>query len=808
MASLFQDLAYAARCLRKRPGFLIAAVAIVAIGIGANITVFTIVNALLLRPLPFGDRSDRIVTLHATHRMQPEDWGWGDSELSYPDLVDFRGARALEGLAGYFPRNFTLSGGDAAERVQGGSVTPDLFATLGVEPMLGRPFLAEEAAPPGLESSVILTHGLWQRRYGADPTLIGRTIVVNDRARTVVGVMPPGFKFPERDEIYLPLRWDEAPRAARNVNGVGLLASGVTLTQAQAELDAIAGRLAAAHPDSNRGFGIKVLAFRESQIGRDERASSLALMGSVGLILLIVCANLANLLLVRSAARQRELALRAAMGASRGRIVSNLLAEGAVLSMAGTALGLLAAQWALDAIRRSFPEELPYWLRFDIDGRVAAFAAVAAVFTTVAVGLLPAFRAVRLDLMDDLKDSGRGVSLGPTAQRVQGGLAIVQVALSLALLVGANLMIRSFLSLQRADLGFDHHAVLSARAYLAGDAFDEVRSRAVFFVRAAEALRNLPGVQAAAATTSIPGDDGGGAVRLVVDGRSRDEEVPASAIGVTAGLVETFGLAFLEGRGFSDTEVTDPDARVAMINASLADRLWPGESVVDRRIGFRGTNGVNWFRIIGVVPDVHYEEPGEATDLSRLNVYVPYASSGSRTMAFLVRADAAPAALTGAMRDALHRLNANMPLYEVMPLADRRRFTTWEQEFFGDTMGVFAGIALMLACLGVYALLAYVARRRSHEIGVRLALGAEPRDVAWLFLGQAGRIGGAGLVLGLVLAAGVARALRGSLFGVEAFDPWLFAGAGSALVVVVLLAAGLPARQAARTDPMAALRSE
>lgn len=809
MRNSLQDLTYAVRGLRKRPGFLIAALTIVAVGIGANVTVFSIVNAMLFRPLPFGERSGRIVTLHATHRLQPEDWGWGDSELSYRDLLDLREARSLEALAGYLPRNFTLSGEDAAERVQGGSVTPNLFAVLGVEPMLGRAFTDDEAAPPGLETAVILTHGLWQRRYGGDPAIVGRAITVNERARIVVGVMPPNFRFPERDDIYLPFRADESPRSARSVNGVGVLAEGMTLAQVQSELDAIAARLADTYPATNRGFGVRVLPFRASQIGADERQLGATLLGAVGLVLVIACANLANLLLVRGAARQREVAVRAALGARRGRIVSGMLAESAVIALAGAVLGLLASQWVLDYLSQSFPEELPYWLRFDIDVRVALFTVALTVFSAIAVGLLPALRATRLDLAGDLKDASRSVSLGPNALRVQGVLAVAQVAICLALLVGANLMIRSFLALQRADLGFDERSIVSARAYLAGDAYDAPESRAAFFARAAEVLRGLPGATAAVATTSIPGDDGGSGVRLVVDGQaSRDEDLVASSVGVTQGLFETLGVALVEGRDFTASETTDTAADVAIVNRRLAERLWPGESAVGRRIGFRSGDDVQWLRVVGVAPDVQYEEFGEETDTSRHNVYVSSARTAFRTMAFLVRSNAAPHSLVLPMRDELRRLHAGLPLYELMPMSERRRFTTWEQQFFGQMMGAFAAIALLLACVGIYALLAYAARRRTHEIGVRLALGAAPGDVVRLFVGQAGRIGLVGLVAGLVLAAGVSRAISGILFEIDAFDPWMFAAMAVTLLIVVLASGYLPARRAARVDPVVALRME
>jgi putative ABC transport system permease protein len=792
MPSALQDFSHAVRTLRKRPGFTVAAIVTLAIGIGANVTVFSIVNAMLLRPLPFGERSDRIVTVHATHRLQAEDWGWGDSELSYADLLDLRNAGSFEGLAGYFPRNFTLTGEASAERVQGGSVTTDLFDVLGVTPILGRSFRPEEATAPGLESVAILTHGLWQRRYGGDPNIVGRGVIINDRARTVVGVMPPNFKFPERDEVYLPLRWDEAPRSARNINVVGVLKPGVTVDRAQSEVSAVAERLADTYPQTNRGFGVRVLPFRESQVGANERALSLALMMAVGFVLLIACANLANLLLVRGASRQREVAIRAAMGASRSRLMSHVLGETIVLSLTGAALGLLASQWSLDFIRNSFPEELPFWMRFDIDVRIGLFAVALALFTALAIGLLPALRAARVGPSHDLKDNSRGVSLGPWAQRLQGALAVAQVALCLALLVGANLMIRSFLALQNADLGFDHQQLLTARAYLAGDAYDDVRARAGFFARATEVLRDLPGVTAAAATTSIP----------------VEQDLPASAIGVTAGIFDALGLRMLDGRALTETEVFDPDARVTVINDGLARRLWPDDSPIDRRVGIRGQNDVVWLRVVGVAPDVHYEEIGEETDASQLNLYVPYAFGAARTMAFVVRSQASPSLLVQPVRESMRQLHAGLPLYEVMPMTERRRFTTWEQRFFGQMMGSFAAIALLLSCIGVYALLSYAARRRTQEIGVRLALGARPHDVVWLFVRQGSVIALGGLVIGIGLAIAVARALSGVLWGVEAIDLPLFAAIGGALLAVVMFASYWPARRASRTDPIAALRIE
>jgi predicted permease len=806
MASWSQDVSHALRSLRKRPGFTAAALVTIAVGIGANVTVFSLVNALLLRPLPFGDRSDRVVTLHSTHRLQPEDWE--EARVSYPDLLDIRReSHSFDDVGGMVLRNFTVTTDADAERLLGISVTPDLFPALGITPLLGRTFAADEGAAPGLETTVILTHGLWLRRFGGDPSIVGRAIVVNDRARIVIGVMPPRFKFPHRAELYVPLRWDESPRSARNISAVGILRKGVSLPQAQGDLDAIAERLASSYPEANRGYGLRVMRFRDSMIGSDSWLLSIILMAAVGFVLLVACANLANLMLVHGAARQREMALRAALGAGRRRLLWIMLSESAILAAGGAALGALAAVWALDWMGGAIPEELPYWFEIAIDVRMVLFTVAVTVLTTIAVGLLPAWRASTPRIIDTLKDGGRFASLGRSGQRLQSTLAVAQVALSLALLIGANLVIRSFLAMQSTNLGFDDTPLLTARAYLSGDAYDQPAARAAFFARAVETLSQLPGASAAAATTSIPGDDGGNTVRLATDAQaSGEDDLPASSIGITGALFDVLGVHLLAGRSFTPEELLNPEADVVIINERLAQRLFPGQSALDQRVGFRGREGVGWRRIVGVAPDVHYEEVGEQTDLARLNIYQPYAANGSRTMAFLLRASGAPALLIQPMRDALRRQNPGLPLFEVMPMKERRRFTTWEQRFFGEMMGSFAAVALLLACVGIYALLSYAARRRMQEIGVRLALGASPRDVVLLFVRQGSAIAAAGLLVGFVLALGVAQALSRAVWGVEPFDIAAMLGVGVALLLVVLLASYWPARRAGRIDPVTALR--
>ncbi|HUQ86687.1 MAG TPA: ABC transporter permease [Vicinamibacterales bacterium] len=810
MSGPFRDLIHAWRGLTQKPGFFIGALLTVAVGISANVAIFSLVNAITLRPMPFGDRTDRLATIHIAHRLNVDEPGWGDTEISYRDFLDFRGASTVEGIGGYMTRSFLLSGADAgAERIRGGSVTPDLFPLLGTEPILGRQFRIDEAASPGLESVVMLTHGLWQRRFGGDPQIIGKSIVVNDRARVVIGVMPAGFRFPEFDEMYVPFRWDESPRSARNINAVALLRPGQSIERARDEIAGIARRLEETYPETNRGYGVRVIPIRDSYVGAGDRRVAIVLMSAVAFVMLIMCANLANLMLVRGAARQRELAVRAAMGAGRGRLLWVALTETVLVALPGAAMGLLLSQWLIDAMMGAFPAgSLPYWVEVSVDHRVVLFAVGAAIFTTFVVGVLPALRTVRPDLVNDLKEGGRGMSLGPGGQRLQAGLVVAQVALCFTLLVGANLMVQSFLAMQRTSLGFDHKPIIAAAGYLAGDAYNDLRARSAFYGKVVETLRGLPGVSAAALTTATPGDDGGDGRQLVIDGRTeRDQTLGVQSIGISSGLFDTIGLQMIEGRTFTGAEMQNPEADVAVLNQELAMRLWPGESAIDRRVGFRNNDDINWLRVVGVVPNVHYEEIGEDTDQSRLNVYVPYATTGSRQMSMLVRAQGAPELLIGPLRESLRRIGPTFAVFGLTTMTEMRKATTWEQEFFGDVMAVFAAGALLLACLGIYALISYSVGRRSREIGVRLALGARPADVIRMLLQETARVGGTGLLIGLALAFGVARALVGGLYGVSV-QPWLFASMALPLSVALLLATWLPARRAARVEPTIALRDE
>ena len=509
----------AARSLSRRPGFTLAALVTLGLGIGANSTVFSIVNALLLRPLPLGEHGARIVTLHSTHKTQPEDWE--DSNLSYADLRDVRArAGGLQDVAGYIGRGFTLQAGGESERLRGGSVTPNLFALLGLRPVLGRDFREEDAADFGFEPVVLLSHQLFERRFGADPQIVGRSLVLNGRAITVIGVMPPGIRFPERDEFwvaYRPSADPEAARAQRFVAGFGLLRDGASIGRVQGELDLVARQLAEAHPDTNRGWGVRALSFRDSVVDRGLRVVAAALLGAVAAVLLIACANLACLNLARGASRQRELAVRASLGASRGPPGA---ADARRDRAAVRGWRRSSAWWPPPGSPISWCRPGPSSCR---TGSTSASTGASCCSRPASrrrrrysAGLLPAWRSSRLDLVSDLRDGVRS-GTGAGAQRLQSALVVGQVALSLALLVGASLMIRSFLKLQAAPSGFVEEALLTLRFYVAGDAYDPLEKRAGLLRDLEQRLSALPGVKAAAFTSSIPTDDGGAPVRLVIE---------------------------------------------------------------------------------------------------------------------------------------------------------------------------------------------------------------------------------------------------------------------------------------------------
>jgi predicted permease len=802
---VLDDLRLALRGLRRQPGFLIVALLTLGLAIGANVAVFTLVNATLLRPIPFGDRSDRIVSVHETHGSQAEDWE--DARLSYPDLLDLRAAGILEQAEGFVSRNFTLGDGEA-ERVTGGSVTPGLFALLDTQPAIGRAFTFEDAAPPGLESVVLITHGLWQRRFAGRLDIIGRSMQLNERALTIVGVMPQGFAFPERQELYVPLRWDAAPRSQRTIATFGLLKPGQTLEQAQSEIEALAGRLARTHPATHDGWTMRAMPIRDLAVETGDRRLLATLLASVAFVLLIGCANLAGLLLARGEARRREFAVRAALGAGRWQLVRPTLADSLVIAAFGTGVGMLAAAWALELMPLAFADGLPYWVDLRPDIRVVLFTIAIMCLTALLVGLAPGLRFSRPDVNDALKTSTASSTAAPGVQRLRSSLVVAQVALCVALLTAAAVMVRSSVALQQADGGFEPGPLLTFRAYMAGDAYNSVPARTAAFAAVISELKHSPAVQSAALTTSIPTDDGGAPVQIAREGAwTPGRELGAQQVAVSPELFETLGIT-LDGRTFTSNEGANPQADVVIVGRTLAERLWPGESAVDRRLGLVSDGRVEWRRVIGVAADVVYEEFGEETEQSRLIVYVPYARMAPRTMAVLLRTRIVPERAAAGVGRLLRERFPALPAYDLRTMSEVRTYTTWEQRVFSQLMAAFAGAALLLAWIGVYGLVSYTVARRTREIGLRMALGASRSDVLRMVASDIGVLALGGVGIGIGIGALLIRALQASAYGIAPGDWRPLAAAGVAMALAMGAAAVSPARRAVRIQPATALRHD
>ena len=806
---MLQDLRYACRALARARGFTAAAVATLALGIAANTVVYGIVNALLIRPLPFGERSSRLVTLHSTHPTQAQDWD--DSGMSYPDLLDVRErAGSLERLEGFFERDFSLASAREAERVQGASVTPGLFRLLGVTPEIGRGFTDDDGAEPGFESVVLISHRLWRRLYDADPAIAGRTITVNARALTVVGVMPDRFAFPENQDVWLPYRTSRDEfRGRRSLLAVGLLRPGRSLAGARAELASVAASLAGEHPDTNRQWGLHAMPLRDLFVNAATRRALTAMLPAVALVLLIACANVAGLLVARGVGRARELSVRIALGATRARIARLLFFESLLIAAAGAAVAIILASWTLDALLASMPEPPAYWAHIGIDGRVLAFTVIAALVAAAASGLVPALRTARAQTAS-FAPGTRTPSASRDQRRLQGTLVAAQVASTFALLVAATLLARSATMLQHADIGFDTSPLLSLRLYIAGDAYDDPVARARTVRNVVDRLRGLPGVEAAAATGAIPGDDGGGSVRLIPPEApgDADKEIGAQMVPVTGTFFDALGLSLLSGRRFDSADADRVDGNAVIVSRRLGDRFWPGGPAVGRELRVRGGAGTGVFRVVGVAPDLVYEELGEETPQSRLIVYVPYVRAGWRTMSLMVRTRTAPESSAPAARAAVRSVDPAFAPYDVMTMRERRRFTTWGERFIGRTFTTFAVAALLLACVGVYGMTAYSAAQRVHEIGVRLAIGATRVDIVRLLVGRGARLAAIGTMTGIPLAIGAAKLVEGLLFQTSPWTAGVWLAVPGALLAAVLVASFVPARRASLTDPAIALRQE
>ena len=801
------------------------AIVCLALGIGANASMFGVVNGLLLNSLPFRD-AKQLVTVSST---QPAG-GVNRSGTSYLDLVDYQvQSRAFEALVGVESRSLTFSDTDEPERVVGAAVGWRLFSMLGITPALGRDFAASDDSA-GAANAALLSDELWRRRYNADSNIVGRAVTINALPYTVIGVLPPKVKFPFLQVAWIPLApLNQAePRQARDLEVFGRIASGRPVEDARQELEGIASRLSGVYPE-NAGWSVRIDPLADYFIPGDVRLVTLTAMGAVTLVLLIACANVANLLLARATARAREMSVRAAIGAGRGRVVRQLLTESVLLGVASAPLGVALAYVGIRALRAGVPaDDVPYLIDFRLDATTLLYAIAVSALTGIVFGLAPAAHAAKGDLASALREGGR-TGEGGARNRARNALVVTEVALSLVLLVGAALFVRSFLNLQRADAGFDTAPITTARFFMPGDQYrvPDVKARRVEdIVRRVEAL---PGVQFAGASNLIPLDGGGAVSKVGVPGKQYDvgKEPRLFYAAVTAHYLQTLGAPVLRGRAFTDQE-GQTRSGVAVINVSMArtyfgatdgagaPALVPGRLAGTRELGALDPVGQRfhlvddptsaWFTVIGVVPDVMIEELGDREVTP--TAFVPYPYQEMPNTGLIVRASGDASALTPQIRAAIRASDPTLPVFAAASMDTIRKQGFWQYQLFGQMFGTFGVLALVLAVVGVYGVLSYSVSQRTKEFGVRMALGAEPGDVRRMMIGQGLRLAGWGIALGLVGALGITRLIASLLYNVTATDPVSFGAVATLMLVVAATAAYLPARRATKVDPMVALRAE
>lgn len=798
--ALRQDLRFALRQLRSHPGFTAVVLLTLGLGIGANTAMFSVVDAVLLRPLPYPEAS-RLVLLQG-HKE-----GIGNEAASVPDFLDWKAqSRSFSGMTAFAGASLNLAASDGRppQRLVAARVTSDFFRTLGVAPSPGRGFTAQEDRP-GAGKVVVLGRSLWKDRFGADPDVIGRAVTLNGEPYTVVGIAAPGFEFPSWAQAWTPV----APQPGSPGQGrrsdflgvVGRLAPGVTLEAARADMAAIGQRLERQYPATNTGWSVAVTPLRERIVG-DVRPALLVLLGAVGLVLLIACANVANLLLARGAARRRELAMRAALGAPRRRLVGQLLAESLVLSVLGAGLGILLTFWATRALVGLDPGALPRLSEVHLDGAVLLFALGAALVTTVLFGLVPALRLTRTDLRGELVDGAR--TAGSIGRGVlDRGLVAAQVAIAVVLLVGAGLLIRSFAHLQGVDPGFRARGVLTARVSLPDNRYpDDPRVRE-FWTSLLARVGRLPGVTEAGVTTDLPLQSGS-YLSFRVQGRpapGRDEVQDAVVCSVGGDYFQALGIPLVRGR-LPDARDGPGDRPVAVIDRAMARRYWGEHDPIGDRISFDGNR---WYTIVGVVGSVRTESldrPGYP------HAYLSVLQSPRHGMALALRTDGDPTALAGAVRAAVGALDPTLPVYSLRSMREIVETSILRPRFDVATLATFAALALLLALIGIYGVLSYAVSRRLRELGVRMVLGAD-RGATIRFVLRLGMTPVlAGVAVGLAGAVLAVRVLSGLLYGVSPLDPVTFVLVPAALVAVAALACWLPAWRATRVDPVHALRSE
>jgi putative ABC transport system permease protein len=810
MNTLWQDLRYGARTLLKNPGFTLIAVVTLALGIGANSAIFSVANALVLKPLPF-EHLDRLVAVRESLPNQ----GLKAIAVSPADFIDWRGQNTVfQDITAYRVKDTTITGTGEPELVRGSFVSADFFSALEMSAVKGRTLLPDEDQP-GRDQVAVLGYGLWQRRFAGDANILGATITLNGRAATVVGTMPPDFDFPFGTEVWMPLALTPQQmnqRETRNLHVLAHLKSGVNVAQAQAEMLAIAKRIEQRYPLTNTGLSVHVIPLRDLQ-GEFTLPLLSVLIGMAGFLLLIACANVANLLFARATTRQKEIAIRAALGASRWRVMRQLMTESVLLSCLAGTMGLMLAVWAVDLIKASLPPDIarhmPGWKEIGIDGRVLVFTLGVAFLTTLIFSLAPALQASRFDLNETLKEGGRSSGASSRGGRARRFLVVSEMALALVLLVGAGLMVKGFWRILNVFQGADPDRILTLQTPLPESKYKDQQKVAEFYQQVIERMKALPDVQSVSAASNTPlNNSPNPSVELIIEGRPAlrpGERQLADLMVVSTDYFTTIGARLLKGRAFSDSDGWEAPP-VAIISELTARRYWPHEDPLGRRIKRSGSNAdAPWLTIVGIVSDV---KQGWFDKDIRPQLYLPYGQTPRPKMTFLLRTSTDPMNLVASARAQIHAVDRDQPIDDIKTLARLFVDEMSPFRFAVVLMLVFGALALVLAAVGVYGVMSYSVEQRTHEIGIRIALGAEARDVLRLIVGQGIKTATLGLAIGLPLALALSRMMASVLFGVVALEYAILIGFVLLLAAVAFLSSFIPARRATKVDPMVALRCE
>jgi putative ABC transport system permease protein len=821
MQKIWQDLRYGARMLLKNPGITFVVILALALGIGANTAIFSVVDAVLLRPLPY-DQSDQLVFLNETSKSMDE------ISISYPNFIDWRNQNHVFekiGVVNY--SSYNLTGRGEAERIVTAQASADMFAALRVNPALGRLFTNDEDKPGGTPV-VLLSYPLWQRRFGGQANILNQPLTLNGKSYTVIGIMPDDFQFPSRVEIWVPVgqlsgeaSWQQRGNHP-GLYGVARLKPGVTFAQAKAEMDLIGANLERQYPEAIAGNGIGMRPLLEVFVG-DARRPLWVLFAAVAFVLLIACANIANLLLARAQSRQKEMAIRSAMGAGRWRIVRQLLTESVLLALIGGTLGMLIAQWGIKLILYISPDAIPRSREIALDWRVLAFTVGLSVLTGIVFGIVPALQAGIVDVNETLKETGRGTS---GRHWLRSSLVVVEVATTLVLLIGAGLMIRSFYRLQKVNPGFSYDHLTSFTVALPRKKYADNEQREQFYNRLFENLRSLPGVESTAAASGLPLGNNGWQTSFTVDGRPlppREQTPLMEACLVTPDYFRAMNIPLIRGRYFDehddrsflagkDLSKLDEDQRaMAGLNAIIIDeefarRFWPNEDPVGKRIRQGTRPDAPLLTVLGVVGRVKME--GLSQDSKRVQGYFPFAQIPRGNMTVILKAAGDPNQLIAAIRQQVKAIDPDQPIYNIRTMDQIRAESVAPERLNLTLLSIFAGIALVLAIVGIYGVMSYSVTQRTHEIGIRMAIGAQPRDVFRMVIGQGMMLALIGVAFGLVGAFALTRLMTTMLFGVEPTDPATFAAIAVLLTGVALVSCYVPGRRATKVDPVVSLRYE